>query len=130
MGKIKGILFDLEGALLSPGSSQSWRAAPGAWRTVRKLYDRGYRLGILTGRSVEEVLERLRREGLIQYFEAVCPFGAEGGLAACEQMGLEPSACAWVTGDPEREIDVGLRVLAADRGPCRLADIPELPALR
>lgn len=128
MEKIRGVLFDLEGALLL--SEQPRRAAPGAWRAVRQLYDRGYRLGILTGRSVEEVLEWLRREGLIQYFEAVCPRGPEGRSAACEQLGLEPAVCAWVTGEAEREM--GIRVLAADRedgaDPAvrRLADLPSI----
>lgn len=136
MKKIKGILFDLEGALLAqdPGLTGPWRVAPGGLKVIRRLYDRGYRLGIVSRRSGEEVLGWLREEGLLQYFEAVQSFGAEGCQRACGQMGLELSECVQVTGDSDGEAGLGACILVTDQSEnggncavCRLADLPDLP---
>ena len=136
MKKIKGILFDLEGALLTqdPGPAGPWRVAPGGLKVIRRLYDQGYRLGIVSQQSGEEVLNWLREEGLLQYFEAVRPLSAEGCRTACGQMGLEPSECVWVTRDPAGEAGLGACILVTDQPKngadhivSRLADLPDFP---
>ena len=136
MKKIKGILFDLEGALLAHdlGHAGPWRAAPGGLKVIRRLYDRGYRLGIVSRRSGEDVLDWLREEGLLQYFEAVESFSAEGCRKACGQMGLEPSECVRVAGDADGEAGLRACILVTDQpengADCavsRLADLPDLP---
>ena len=137
MKKIKGILFDLEGVLLADDAESAgpWRVAPGGLRVIRRLYDRGYRLGIVSQQSGEEdVLDWLREEGLLQYFEAVQPLSVEGCRTACEQMGLELSECVRVTGAPAGEPGLGACILVtdqpengADHIASRLADLPDLP---
>lgn len=125
------------------------KTAPGGLRAVRALYDRGYRLGIVSNSVGErEIPGWLEENGLKQYFEttavsSVChirkPDPAIFRLA-CGEMGLEPEECASVSGgDFEGESAAGIDVTillggAAGRNrPHYVVDgfqeIPELPVL-
>lgn len=125
------------------------KAAPGGLRTVRTLYDRGYRLGIVSNSVGErEALGWLEENGVKQYFETVAvssvchvrkPNPAIYRLA-CGEMGLEPEDCASVSGggfEGESAAGIGVTILLAgtvgqdrpDYVVDRFSDIPELPVL-
>lgn len=125
------------------------KAVPGGLRTIRTLYDRGYRLGIVSNSVGErEILGWLEESGVKQYFEAaavspVChvrkPDPAIYRLA-CGEMGLEPGECASVSGgdfEGETAAGIGVRILLAgtvgenrpDYIVDRFPDILELPVL-
>lgn len=145
---IRGIFFDLEGALLvhnqGSGEALSWRIAPGGLKIIRRLYEQGRRLGIFSHQAgEEEILNWLREEGLLQYFEAVL---AEPDVrayqAGCAAVGLEPEECAVVIGgageDTARAAGMGAVILLADSTEeiagetvaAHLADIPDLSILQ
>lgn len=126
------------------------KTAPGALRTVRTLYDRGYRLGIVSNSTGErEIPGWLEENGVKQYFEtaavsSVChvrkPDPAIYRLA-CGEMGLEPEECASVSGgdfEGERAAGIGAVILLAgaagqhrpDYTVDRFPEILELPVLR
>jgi len=130
------------------------RIVPGSLRAVRTLYDRGYRLGIVSNLVGErEIPLWLEESGVKQYFEAVVlspvcrirrPNPAIYRLA-CEELGLEPGECASVSGEGcdaagEKEAGIAVSILLteggavpppeADHAVSHFSEIPELPELR
>jgi len=127
------------------------RIIPGSLRTVRTLYDRGYRLGVISNHIGEkEVPLWLEESGEKQYFDAVIlspvckirrPDPAIYKLA-CEELGLEPRECASISaGDAAGEKGAGIGVsiqVSNERTSLRGADytvqhileVLELPELR
>lgn len=86
-----------------------YRAASGGLRAVRRLYERGFRLGILSNLiGEEEIPEWLLENGLSQYFDTVALSSRRGirmpdpefYRLGCEELGLEPPECAYVAGGP------------------------------
>lgn len=125
------------------------KPAPGGLRTVRILYDRGYRLGIVSNSLGERyALDWLEENGVKQYFETVIvsplchirkPDPAVFRLA-CRELGLEPEECASISGgdfEGENLAGIGVTILLgstagrgrADHAAQRFPDILELPVL-
>lgn len=86
---------------------------PGGLQVIRGLYERGYRLGIISNLIGEhEIPDWLREDGLAQYFDAVvlssvCHIrkpAPEIYRIACEEMGLEPGECVSVADNLDRDI--------------------------
>ena len=131
------------------------RVVPGGLRAVRRLYERGLRLGIVSNLIGEaEVPLWLEESGVKQYFDAVIlssvchirrPDPAVYRLA-CGELGLEPGECASVSGGSGRDMEgekaagIGLSILLAGEDPggrsgadcvvSSFSEILELPALR
>lgn len=86
---------------------------PGGLQVIRGLYDRGYRLGIISNLiGEEEIPNWLREDGLSQYFDAVVlssvchirkPDPAMYRMG-CEELGLEPGECASIADNLGRDI--------------------------
>lgn len=85
----------------------------GGVEVIRGLYSRGYRLGIISNLIGEnEIGDWLRADGLDRYFSAVilspvCHIrkpDPEMYLIGCREMGLEPSECASVADNLNRDI--------------------------
>lgn len=125
------------------------KTVPGGLRVVRTLYDRGYRLGIVSNSVGErEIPGWLEENGLKQYFEAVAvssvchirkPDPAIFQLI-CGELGLEPEECASVSaGNFEGEATAGIGVTILPGGTAgrnrpdyvvdRFPEILELPVL-
>ncbi len=86
---------------------------PHASEVIRTLFQRGYRLGIISNTvSSEETPNLLKEHGLDPYFEIVllsCNFGKrkpDSSLfhAAADWMGVAPSNCAYVGDQIDRDI--------------------------
>lgn len=104
------------------------RVVPGALRTVRTLYNRGFRLGIVSNLVGErEIPDWLEESGVKQYFEAlalspVCRVrrpDPEIYRPVWEELGLEPRECASISGASGRDIrgekaaGIGVSILLA-----------------
>ena len=86
---------------------------PGGLQVIRKLYERGYRLGIISNLiGEEEIPNWLREDGLAQYFDAVvlssvCHIRKPDPQIyhmGCEELGLEPEECVSVADNLGRDI--------------------------
>lgn len=86
---------------------------PGGLRVIRALYERGYRLGIISNLiGEEEIPNWLREDGLAQYFDAVilssvCHIRKPDPrmyAMGCEELGLEPEECVSVADNLNRDI--------------------------
>lgn len=145
--RLRLVCYDLTARLRQTQGRR--KVVPGGLRTVRALYDRGYRLGIVSNSVGErEVLGWLEENGVKQYFEAVAvssvchirkPDPAIYRLA-CGEMGLEPEECASVSGgdfEGEMAAGIGIKILFAgtvgqhrpDYVVGRFPEILELPVL-
>ena len=80
---------------------------------IRGLYERGYRLGIISNLIGEdEIPDWLREDGLTQYFGAVVLSSVchirkpdpEIYRLGCEELGLEPEECVSVADNLGRDI--------------------------
>lgn len=85
----------------------------GGLQVIRRLYERGYRLGIISNLIGEyEIPDWLREDGLAQYFEAVVLSSVchirkpdpEIYRMGCEALGLEPEECVSVADNLGRDI--------------------------
>ena len=85
----------------------------GGLQVIRGLYERGYRLGIISNLIGEdEIPNWLREDGLAQYFDAVvlssvCHIRKPDPAIyrmGCEQLGLEPEECVSVADNLGRDI--------------------------
>lgn len=85
----------------------------GGLQVIRGLYERGYRLGIISNLIGEdEIPNWLREDGLAQYFDAVvlssvCHIRKPDPAIyrmGCEQLGLEPGECVSVADNLGRDI--------------------------
>ena len=85
----------------------------GGLQVIRGLYERGYRLGIISNLIGEdEIPDWLREDGLIQYFGAVILSSVcrirkpdpEIYRLGCEELGLEPEECVSVADNLGRDI--------------------------
>lgn len=85
----------------------------GGLQVIRGLYERGYRLGIISNLIGEdEIPNWLREDGLAQYFDAVvlssvCHIRKPDPAIyrmGCEQLGLEPGQCVSVADNLGRDI--------------------------
>ena len=97
-----------------------WRKAigegelyPHAAEVISELFHRGYRLGIISNTvSSEETPNLIKKYGIDRYFEVVilsCDFGKRKPdpsifHAATEWMGVDPSTCAYVGDQIDRDI--------------------------
>ena len=97
-----------------------WRKAigegelyPHAAEVISELFHRGYRLGIISNTvSSEETPNLIKKYGIDRYFEIVilsCDFGKRKPdpsifHAATEWMGVDPSTCAYVGDQIDRDI--------------------------
>lgn len=125
------------------GRANLWSgAAAGAGRTLEALKDRGYRLGVVSNAD-GRVARLLAEAGLAAHLEIILDSALVGMekpdprifLAAADQIGVVPQACAFV-GDIY-EIDIvgaraaGLRaiLIGACPAPDGIERIPALPAL-
>lgn len=86
---------------------------PGGLQVIRRLYERGYRLGIISNLiGEEEIPNWLREDGLAQYFDAVvlssvCHIRKPDPQIyhmGCEELGLEPEECVSVADNLGRDI--------------------------
>ena len=86
---------------------------PGGLKVIRALYERGYRLGIISNLIGEtEVPDWLEEDGLDPYFDAVvlssvCGLrkpGAEIYRVACRAIGAAPEDCVSVADNVKRDI--------------------------
>lgn len=86
---------------------------PGGLKVIRTLYERGYRLGIISNLiGEEEIPNWLREDGLAQYFDAVilssvCHIRKPDPrmyAMGCEELGLEPEECVSVADNLNRDI--------------------------
>ena len=86
---------------------------PGGLKVIRGLYDRGYRLGIISNLIGEhEIPDWLREDGLAQYFDAVvlssvCHIRKPDPRIyqmGCEELGLTPEECVSVADNLGRDI--------------------------
>ena len=86
---------------------------PGGLQVIRRLYERGYRLGIISNLiGEEEIPNWLREDGLAQYFDAVvlssvCHIRKPDPQIyhmGCEELGLEPGECVSVADNLGRDI--------------------------
>ena len=86
---------------------------PGGLKVIRGLYDRGYRLGIISNLIGEhEIPDWLREDGLAQYFDAVvlssvCHIRKPDPKIyqmGCEELGLTPEECVSVADNLGRDI--------------------------
>ena len=86
---------------------------PGGLQVIRRLYERGYRLGIISNLiGEEEIPNWLRKDGLAQYFDAVvlssvCHIRKPDPRIyhmGCEELGLEPEECVSVADNLGRDI--------------------------
>lgn len=104
------------------------RVVPGALRTVRTLYDRGFRLGIVSNLVGErEIPIWLEESGVKQYFDAVALSPVRRVRRpdpaiyrpVWEELGLEPRECASISGASGRDIQgektagIGVSILLA-----------------
>lgn len=89
------------------------RVVAGGLQVIRRLYDRGYRLGIISNLIGEnEIPDWLREDGLAQYFDAVALSSVchirkpdpQIYRIGCEELGLEPEECASVADNLGRDI--------------------------
>jgi len=89
------------------------RVVAGGLQVIRRLYERGYRLGIISNLIGEnEIPDWLREDGLAQYFEAVVLSSVchirkpdpEIYRMGCEALGLEPEECVSVADNLGRDI--------------------------
>lgn len=123
---------------------------PGALRTIRALYDRGCRLGIVSNSIGEqEAPGWLEETGTKQYFETVVISALCGTRKpdsrlfsiACEELGLPPAECASIgygSTEGEKAAGIGASIrLAGMEGQDRpdyivdrFSEILELPGLR
>lgn len=85
----------------------------GGLQVIRGLYERGYRLGVISNLIGEdEIPNWLREDGLAQYFDAVvlssvCHIRKPDPAIyrmGCEQLGLEPGQCVSVADNLGRDI--------------------------
>lgn len=131
------------------------RVVPGALRTVRTLYNRGFRLGIASNLIGErEIPAWLEESGVKQYFDAaalspVCRIRRPDPKLyrlVWEELGLEPEECASISGASGRDIQgekaagIGVSILLAGpdfRGTAgadyvvrQLSEILDLPPLQ
>ena len=86
---------------------------PGGLKVIRGLYDRGYRLGIISNLIGErEIPDWLREDGLAQYFDAVvlssvCHIRKPDPRIyqmGCKELGLTPEECVRVADNLGRDI--------------------------
>ena len=86
---------------------------PGGLQVIRGLYERGFRLGIISNLIGEnEIPDWLREDGLTQYFGAVVLSSVchirkpdpEIYRLGCEELGLEPEECVSVADNLGRDI--------------------------
>ena len=86
---------------------------PGGLKVIRGLYERGFRLGIISNLIGEnEIPDWLREDGLAQYFDAVvlssvCHIRKPDPTIyrmGCEQLGLGPGECVSVADNLGRDI--------------------------
>ena len=86
---------------------------PGGLQVIRRLYERGYRLGIISNLIGEkEIPNWLREDGLAQYFDAVvlssvCHIRKPDPQIyhmGCKELGLEPEECVSVADNLGRDI--------------------------
>ena len=86
---------------------------PRGLQVIRRLYERGYRLGIISNLiGEEEIPNWLREDGLAQYFDAVvlssvCHIRKPDPqiyYMGCEELGLEPEECVSVADNLGRDI--------------------------
>ena len=89
------------------------RVVDGGLQVIRGLYERGYRLGIISNLIGEdEIPGWLREDGLTQYFDAVVLSSVchirkpdpEIYRLGCEELGLEPEECVSVADNLGRDI--------------------------
>lgn len=89
------------------------RMVEGGLQVIRGLYDRGYRLGIISNLIGEnEIPDWLREDGLAQYFDAVvlssvCHIRKPDPQIyrmGCEELGLDPAECVSVADNLGRDI--------------------------
>lgn len=89
------------------------RVVDGGLQVIRGLYERGYRLGIISNLIGEdEIPDWLREDGLTQYFGAVVLSSVchirkpdpEIYRLGCEELGLEPEECVSVADNLGRDI--------------------------
>ena len=92
----------------------------GGLQVIRGLYERGYRLGIISNLIGEdEIPNWLREDGLAQYFDAVvlssvCHIRKPDPTIyrmGCEQLGLGPGECVSVADNLGRDITGGANIL-------------------
>ncbi|MDD6200399.1 MAG: HAD family hydrolase [Firmicutes bacterium] len=85
----------------------------GGVEVIRTLHERGYKLGIISNLIGEnEIPDWLREDGLEPYFDAVVLSSVchirkpdpQMYRMGCEQLGLEPGACASVADNLNRDI--------------------------
>lgn len=89
--------------------SEPYTLVEGAHDTLMGLRERGYRLGVVTSGSEWRLQPEIKEFGLTRVFDVViCNEHVqqrkphpEGLLLACERMGCEPFACAYVGDVPE-----------------------------
>lgn len=86
---------------------------PGGLQVIRSLYERGYRLGIISNLiGEEEIPNWLQEDGLTQYFDAVvlssvCHIRKPDPKIyqmGCRELGLEPEECVSVADNLGRDI--------------------------
>lgn len=127
--RLRQLCHDLTAALRRMEGAR--RVVPGALRTVRTLYDRGFRLGIVSNLVGErEIPGWLEESGVKQYFDAaalspVCRIrrpDPEIYRPVWEELGLEPQECASISGASGRDIQgekaagIGVSILLAQPG--------------
>ena len=122
---VEGIIFDCDGVLTDRGLFYDERGTRilrfdardgfglALWRKA------GLRAAILSGRPTDIASERFTSLGLAPIVGR-CHDKRQGVIDVCEQMGLSPSACAFVGDDlPDLPAfsQVGLRIAVADAAP-------------
>lgn len=89
------------------------RVVAGGLKVIRELYNRGYRLGIISNLIGEyEIFDWLQEDGLKQYFDAVvlssvCRIRKPDPRIyrlGCDELGLEPGECVSIADNLGRDI--------------------------
>ncbi|WP_280260989.1 HAD-IIA family hydrolase [Nocardia abscessus] len=109
-GRIRGVLYDIDGVLVT-----SWREIEGAAAAVRRIGERGLRRAFLTNttsRTCAEIAERLCDTGIeVDSAEIV----TAARLTAEFVRGRYPDAAVWVLNHGDIEADLTGLTLDADR---------------